>query len=65
MPEEKTRSADNSAQGGRVEERIRSARDTLPGRRDGLPKGSLGGLPPDPQGDEHREPPPVAPTYPP
>jgi hypothetical protein len=50
---------------GRLEERVRSARDSLPGRRDGLPRGSLGGLPKDPQGDENREPPPGAPTIPP
>jgi hypothetical protein len=55
----------NPTKGGRVEERIRSARDSLPGRRDGLPQGALGGLPRDPQGDENREPPPGAPTIPP
>ena len=48
-----------------VEERIRSAHDTLPGRRDALPNGALGGLPPDPQGDENRPAPPNAPTIPP
>jgi hypothetical protein len=48
-----------------VEERIRSARDTLPGRRDALPNGALGGLPTDPQGDENRPAPPNAPTIPP
>jgi hypothetical protein len=50
---------------GRVEERIRTARDTLPGRRNALPKGALGGLPPEPQGDENRAPPPNAPSIPP
>ena len=49
----------------RVEERIRSARDSLPGRRDALPKGALGGLPPDPQADENRPAPRNAPTIPP
>jgi hypothetical protein len=48
----------------RVERRIRTARDSLPGRRDALPHGALGGLPPDPQGDENRDPPPNVPTPP-
>ncbi len=43
--------------GGRVEDRIRNALDSLPGMRDALPKGALGGVPTDPQGDENREPP--------
>ena len=43
--------------GIRVERRINTARDSLPGERDGLPAGSLGGLPVDPQADENREPP--------
>jgi hypothetical protein len=51
--------------GGRVEDRIRNARDSLPGMRDALPKGALGGVPTDPQGDENREPPARAPTSPP
>jgi hypothetical protein len=55
----------NPSQGRRVAERLRFTKDSLPGRRDGLPKGALGGLPRDPQGDEHREPPPEAPTVPP
>jgi hypothetical protein len=50
---------------GRLEERIRSSRDSLPGRRAALPKGALGGVPPEPQGDENREPPPNAPIIPP
>jgi hypothetical protein len=52
---------------GRLEERIRSSRDSLPGRRNALPKGAgaLGGVPPEPQGDESREPPPNAPSIPP
>jgi hypothetical protein len=49
---------------GRLEERIRSSRDSLPGRRNALPEGALGGLPPDPQGDENRKPPPNAPSIP-
>jgi hypothetical protein len=51
--------------GGRIEERIRSARDSLPGRRDDLPNGALGGVPPDPQADENRDPPEGAPLIPP
>src|SRR4051794_31835778 len=49
---------------GEVEQRIRFAKDSLPGQRDGLPEGALRGLPPEPQGDENREPPPYAPTPP-
>ena len=49
---------------GRVEQRIRSARDSLPGERNDLPTGSLEGAPVEPQGDENREPPPNAPTIP-
>lgn len=48
-----------------VEQRVRTARDSLPGQRDALPEGALGGLPPDPQGDENRDPLPNAPTPPP
>jgi hypothetical protein len=50
---------------GRIEERIRSARDSLPNRRDDRPNGALGGVPPDPQADENREPPAGAPIVPP
>lgn len=49
---------------GRVEQRINSARDSLPGERNDLPQGSLGGVPAEPQGDEHREPPAKAPSIP-
>jgi hypothetical protein len=49
---------------GRVERRINSAQDSLPGERNDLPEGALGGLPAEPQGDENREPPPNAPTVP-
>jgi hypothetical protein len=49
---------------GQVEQRINSARDSLPGRRDGLPEGALGRSPAGPQGDENRDPPPNAPTIP-
>jgi hypothetical protein len=49
----------------RVTQRIRSARDNLPGERNDLTAGALGGVPVDPQGDENREPPPNAPTIPP
>jgi hypothetical protein len=48
-----------------VERRINTARDSLPGQRDGLPEGALGGLSPEPQGDENRDSPPNAPTIPP
>jgi hypothetical protein len=50
---------------GRVEQRIRTARDSLPGERNDLPEGALGGMPVDPQGDENRDPPPDSPRIPP
>jgi hypothetical protein len=53
-----------ATQSRQLEEQIRSARDSLPGQRDGLPKAALGGLPADPQADENREPPADAPTIP-
>jgi hypothetical protein len=56
---------DKNPRPGRVERRINSARDSLPGERNDLPEGSLGKLPVEPQGDESREPPPNAPTIPP
>src|SRR5437879_1307928 len=34
--------ATTPGRGQRVEERVRFARDSLPGRRDGLPRGALG-----------------------
>lgn len=49
---------------GRVEERINTARDSLPGQRNDLPEGALDRLPAEPQGDENREPPANAPTIP-
>ena len=49
----------------RVEQRINSAPDSLPGERNDLPEGTLGGVPPEPQGDENRDPPPNAPIIPP
>jgi len=49
---------------GQVEERMRFRKDSLPGRRDALPPGSLPGVPTDPQADENREPPPNAPQIP-
>lgn len=52
------------AQPGRVEQRISNARDSLPGERNALPPGALGGIPQDPQGDENRDPPANAPTIP-
>jgi ferritin-like metal-binding protein YciE len=41
-----------------VEQHLRET-DGLPGERAGLPPGTLAGPPPDPQGDEHRDPPPI------
>jgi hypothetical protein len=49
---------------GQVEQRINSARDSLPGRRNGLPEGALGRPSAQAQGDENRDPPPNAPTIP-
>jgi len=45
----------------RVEQRIGSARDSLPGERNDLPEGALNRQPVDRQGDENRDPPPNAP----
>ena len=47
----------------RGEQRISRSRDSLPGERDALPAGTLRDRPPDPQGDEHRDP--VKPPTPP
>jgi hypothetical protein len=49
---------------GRVERRINSACDSLPGERNDLALGELSGVPTDPQGDENREPPPGSPKIP-
>jgi general stress protein YciG len=49
---------------GQVEQRINSARDSLPGRRNGLPEGALTRPRAVPHGDENRDPPPNAPTIP-
>lgn len=48
---------------GSVAQRVREARDSLPGERDALPPGTLPERPPEPQGDENREP--VKPPTPP
>ena len=40
------------------------SRNDLPGRRADLPEGTLRRIPPEPQGDENREPPAIAPTGP-
>ena len=48
----------------RVAQRIRAAADSLPGERNNLPSGTLGGVPVDPQGDENRRSPANAPTIP-
>jgi hypothetical protein len=39
-----------------VAQRVRDARDSLPGERDALLPGTLPEHPPEPQGDENREP---------
>jgi hypothetical protein len=49
---------------GRVELRIDTARDSLPGERKDLPEGALRGVPTEPQGDENRDPAPNAPIIP-
>jgi hypothetical protein len=49
---------------GDVEQRINSARASLPGRRNGLPEGALNRPPVERQGDENRDPPPNAPIIP-
>ena len=43
---------------------INGPRDSLPGERNDLPADTLPKLPPEPQGDENREPPPNAPLIP-
>ena len=55
---------DTTRRESRVEQRINSARDSLPGQRNDLPEGALDRLPAGPQGDENREPPAKAPTIP-
>jgi hypothetical protein len=47
---------------GRVDQRIGNARDSLPGERNDLPEGALGGVPVEP--DEHRPPTPNGPSIP-
>ena len=47
------------------DEQARAAGANMPGMRAPLPPGSLRQLPVDPQGDEHRDPPPGAPQAPP
>jgi hypothetical protein len=55
----------SSSRAKRVERKINSAHDSLPGERNDLPQGALGDLPAEPQGDENRDPPPNAPIIPP
>jgi hypothetical protein len=50
---------------GRVEQRIGNARDSLPGERNDLPEGAIGGVPVEPQADENRPPPPNVASIPP
>jgi hypothetical protein len=45
-----------SRQPDKVANRVRDARDSLPGERDALPPGSLPATNQEPHGDEHREP---------
>lgn len=45
-----------------LEEWLRHKADALPGRRAALAAGTLAGPPPDPQGDEHRDPPAAKPS---
>jgi hypothetical protein len=52
------------APGGVPREDIIANSRALPGGRAALPPGTLRGLPPDPQGDENRDPPANAPTIP-
>jgi hypothetical protein len=49
---------------GRVDQRIGNARDSLLGERNDLPEEASGGVPVEPQADEHRPPPPNAPSIP-
>lgn len=58
------RSTEQRSSERRIERRMQPQRDRLPGQRNALPEGALGGLPTDPQGDENRTPPPNAPTVP-
>jgi hypothetical protein len=41
---------------GRVQQRVRDSRDSLPGERDALPPGTLPRPNQEPHGDENREP---------
>ena len=59
------RGGERPVERGTAGQRIRTARDSLPGQRDGLPPGSLGGAKLGPQSDENRDPPANAPTLPP
>jgi hypothetical protein len=61
---EQPRSVSPARRAGRVEQRIGNARDSLPGERNDLPEGALGGVSVEPQADENR-PPPNAPSIPP
>jgi hypothetical protein len=54
---------ENSNKPAIVEQRVRNARDSLPGERDALPPGALPEPNQDPHGDENREP--VKPPMPP
>ncbi len=64
MPDENRETVASNVRKRRVERRIASARDSLPGERNDLPEGALGQLPVDPQADENRRPPDNAPTIP-
>jgi len=51
------RSKEEPASAGKTAERLRNPLGDVPNQRDGLPPGTLRELPPDPQGDENRDPP--------
>jgi hypothetical protein len=57
-------SARDTTDAGREPVRQVLRQDRLPGRRDALPAGALGGASTGPQGDENRDPPANAPVIP-
>lgn len=65
QPHEKPHSDSISPDRDAVGQRIRTARDSLPGQRDAMRPGTLSGVPTEPHGDENRDPPTNAPTPPP
>jgi hypothetical protein len=65
MSSEQLRPVSPARRPGRVEQRIGNARDSLPGERNDLPEGAIGGVPVEPQADENRPPPPNVASIPP